>query len=164
MIALSGGVDSAVSAWLLQQQGYLVKGIYMRTWMHEEGILADCPWQDDMQSARSVADHLGIEFEVINMINHYQDHVVRELIEGYKHGITPNPDIICNQHIKFGALLDYALKQGYMLATGHYVQKKEIAPNTFHLLESPQDSNHQTKDQSYFLCFINKETPTYGAI
>ncbi|MDR0728286.1 MAG: tRNA 2-thiouridine(34) synthase MnmA, partial [Puniceicoccales bacterium] len=127
LVALSGGVDSSVAALLLRRQGREILGTYMRTWHDEDQRrpLGHCPWQEDLQHARSVAEQLSIPFSVVNMIERYRRWVVRPLVEGYRDGLTPNPDILCNRHIKFGFLADYARELGCAgLATGHYCQKQ----------------------------------------
>ena len=113
LVALSGGVDSAVAALLLQQQGYEVSGAYIRTWMNEEMPLADCPAQQDIEDSRAVAEHLGIPHRIVNLVNEYREHVVNYLVKGYQQGITPNPDIMCNREMKFGIFQRYALDQGF---------------------------------------------------
>ena len=154
LVALSGGVDSSVTALLLKEQGYDVSGAYIRTWMNEEMPLGDCPAQQDIKDARAVAAHLGIEFEIVNLVNEYREHVVHYLVEGYKNGITPNPDIMCNRAMKFGIFREYALQQGFdALATGHYV-RKHTAPNGRFDLVQGTDPN---KDQSYFLAMLQQE-------
>lgn len=154
LVALSGGVDSAVAALLLKEQGYRVSGAYIRTWMNEETPFADCPAQQDIEDARAVAEHLKIDFEIVNLVNEYREHVVHYLVEGYKKGITPNPDIMCNREMKFGIFQDYALKQGFDgLATGHYVRKTQTSEGRFELLQGVD----QNKDQSYFLALLRQE-------
>ena len=156
LVALSGGVDSAVAALLLKNEGYEVSCVFMRTWMDEasQGVFADCPWKADMESAREVADYLSLPFEVINLIDDYREKVVEYLVEGYKSGITPNPDIMCNREIKFGVLLDYAISKGFdKLATGHYCRVKTRCDGNVELLEG-MDPN---KDQSYFLAMVKQE-------
>jgi len=155
LVALSGGVDSAVAAHLLLEQGCSVTAVYMRTWMNEESapLSADCPWKADLESARAAAAHLGIELRVINMIDVYRKQVVEHLIWGYENGLTPNPDILCNRHVKFGALLEYAQKEGFdFLATGHYCQKEPLSDGTYALLEGADKG----KDQSYFLAMLEQ--------
>ncbi len=153
LVALSGGVDSAVAALLLKEQGYAVSGAYIRTWMNEEMPLADCPAQQDIEDARAVAEHLGIDFEIVNLVNEYREHVVHYLVEGYQKGITPNPDIMCNREMKFGIFQDYALDRGFdALATGHYVRKRRNADSSFDLVQG-MDRN---KDQTYFLAMLQQ--------
>lgn len=151
LVALSGGVDSAVAALLLKQQGHDVEGVFMRTWQNEEqNVFGQCPWEIERESARQVAQYLGIPFRVLNMIEHYRTHVVNPLIQGYAQGTTPNPDIFCNREIKFGHLLDYTLKEHFDgLATGHYCRIDQQQ------LYRGIDKN---KDQSYFLAMIKKES------
>ena len=154
LVALSGGVDSAVAALLLQEQGYDVSGAYIRTWMNEEMPLADCPAQQDIEDSRAVAEHLGIDYEIVNLVNEYREHVVNYLVDGYKKGITPNPDIMCNREMKFGIFQDYALKNGYeRIATGHYVRSLENPDGSFDLLQG-LDKN---KDQTYFLALLRQK-------
>jgi tRNA-specific 2-thiouridylase len=154
LMALSGGVDSAVGAALLKEQGYAVSGAYIRTWMNEEMPLADCPAQQDIEDSRAVAAHLGIDYEIVNFVNEYREHVVRYLVEGYQKGITPNPDIMCNREMKFGIFEKYARAQGFDgIATGHYVRKQKNADGSFDLHEG-LDAN---KDQTYFLALLKQE-------
>lgn len=153
LVALSGGVDSAVAALLLKEAGHEVSAVFMRTWMNEEDVFADCPWERDREDAHAVAEALGIHFEVLNLIEAYREKVVEYLVSGYKTGTTPNPDTMCNREIKFGVLLEYALSHGFdALATGHYCRKKEGPEGGFNLLEGI-DKN---KDQSYFLALIKQ--------
>lgn len=152
-VALSGGVDSAVAAYLLKEQGYDISGAYIRTWMNEEMPLADCPAQQDIEDSRAVADHLGIDYQIVNLVNEYREHVVNYLVDGYKKGITPNPDIMCNREMKFGIFQDFALKAGFDgIATGHYVRKVNEPDGSQSLLEGI-DSN---KDQTYFLALLQQ--------
>lgn len=154
LVALSGGVDSAVSAALLKAQGYDVSGVYVRTWEHEEDILGECPGAKDLKDARSVAEVIGIPFSVVNFVDFYQKEVVMPMVNGYEQGITPNPDILCNRTMKFGALLDYAEEMGFSaLATGHYCKRKKSSGTPAELWEG-EDKN---KDQSYFLARITNE-------
>jgi len=153
LVALSGGVDSAVAAWLLKEQGYEISGAYIRTWMNEEMPLADCPAQQDIEDSRAVAMHLGIDYEIVNLVNEYREHVVNYLVDGYRRGITPNPDIMCNREMKFGIFLDYALEAGFDgIATGHYVRKLTKEDGSYDLLEG-LDKN---KDQTYFLALLRQ--------
>jgi tRNA-uridine 2-sulfurtransferase len=154
LVALSGGVDSAVSAALLKDQGHEIEGVYVRTWEHEDDVLGDCPGARDLADAEAVADTLGIPFRVVNFIDFYHREVVLPMVKGYEDGITPNPDILCNRSMKFGALLEYARKNGFDgLATGHYCIRKETDGARPELWEG-SDKN---KDQSYFLARITPE-------
>lgn len=154
LVALSGGVDSAVSAILLKEQGFNVSGVYVRTWEHENDLLGECPGAQDLRDARSVAEAIDIPFSVVNFIDFYQNEVVLPMVRGYEQGITPNPDILCNRVMKFGALLDYAEENGFSaLATGHYCRRKENTGFPPELWEGA-DKN---KDQSYFLARITRK-------
>ena len=141
-VGLSGGVDSSVTAALLQQQGYDVTGVYMKNWSKDlPGF--DCPWKEDYQDAKRVAVQLGIPFKMYDFETEYRDRVVDYMLDGYKAGITPNPDIMCNQEVKFKLFLDAALADGAdMIATGHYARIQDGQ------LLTGVDTN---KDQSYFL-------------
>ncbi len=155
LVGLSGGVDSAVSALLLQEAGHEVSGAYIRTWINEETgpIFADCPWKQDIEDARAVAEKLNIPFEVVNLIEDYKQKIVEYLVQGYACGITPNPDIMCNREIKFGVFLKYALSQGFdAIATGHYTRLLQNPDKTYNIWEGT-DKN---KDQSYFLSLVHQ--------
>jgi tRNA-uridine 2-sulfurtransferase len=150
LVALSGGVDSAVAAWQALQQGHAVEAAYMKNWINEENVFGNCPWQQDIEDARAVADHLGIPFRVLNFMEDYRQRVVAYLVDGYARGLTPNPDVMCNREMKFGVLLDWALEHGFdAVATGHYC-RREPAPGGPRLLEGVD----RNKDQSYFLCML----------
>jgi len=153
LVAMSGGVDSAVAAYLLQKSGCDVVGAYMKNWINEENILGDCPWQQDIIDARAAADAIGIEFRVVNLMQDYRVRVVDYLLDGYRSGATPNPDTMCNREIKFGALWNYARDEGFnALATGHYAIRRETEPGRFAIFEGA-DPN---KDQSYFLALVTR--------
>ena len=152
LVALSGGVDSAVAAFLLKERGCNVHGIFFRSWQNETELWQGCPWNEDLESARRAAEHLKIPFEVINFIDVYRQKVVNYLIDGYRSGQTPNPDVMCNRYIKFGILVEHMCAAGFDgLATGHYVQKTE-RNGSFSLYEGV-DKN---KDQSFFLCLVQR--------
>ncbi len=154
LTALSGGVDSSVAAALLLEQGHDVVGAYMRNWLNEEGIAGECPWQQDIEDAQAVADTLGIEFRVLNLMDDYRERVVRYLLAGYTDGVTPNPDVMCNREMKFGVFLDYARGQGFDgIATGHYARVVHPADGPSELWRGA-DPN---KDQSYFLALLRQE-------
>jgi tRNA-specific 2-thiouridylase len=153
LVALSGGVDSSVAALLLKQQGYELVGAYMKNWINEDNIIGHCPWQQDIADARRVAEQIGIEFRVVNLMQEYRDRVVQYLLDGYARGLTPNPDVMCNREIKFGVLRAWAKDHGFSaVATGHYARRTELADGSYALLEGA-DKN---KDQSYFLALLNQ--------
>ncbi|MDH3004235.1 MAG: tRNA 2-thiouridine(34) synthase MnmA [Candidatus Shikimatogenerans sp. JK-2022] len=146
-IALSGGVDSSVSAYLLKKKGYYVIGIYMYNWDNKK-----CMWED-IRYAMLISNKLNIPFYVLDLRKEYKRKVVNYMINGYKQGYTPNPDIICNKKIKFGIFLKKALKLNVdYIATGHYVKKIKNNKNIYSLLIGKD----KKKDQSYFLCRINQ--------
>ena len=119
---MSGGVDSAVSAYLLQQQGYEVVGVYMKNWSKNLPGMK-CPWAEDLADAKRVAVKLGIDFRVFDFEQEYKQKVVDYMLAEYQKGNTPNPDIMCNQEIKFKLFADTAFEQGAdMIATGHYAK------------------------------------------
>lgn len=154
LVALSGGVDSSVAAALLLDQGHEVEGVYVRTWQHEDDLLGDCPGARDLADAERVADALGISFEVVNYVDFYHREVVLPMVNGYADGITPNPDVLCNRSMKFGALLEHARDKGFDgLATGHYCIRKSSVSEKPELWEG-RDKN---KDQSYFLARITPQ-------
>jgi len=153
-VGLSGGVDSSVAAYILSKdKRYDVVGIYMRNWSEELPEIKGCPWETDQRDAQLVAAQLNIPFYVINFEKEYYDRVVTYMIDTYKKGLTPNPDIMCNQEIKFGVFLDKMLKLGFdKVATGHYARVEKEGKEYF--LKAGLDNN---KDQSYFLCRLNQE-------
>jgi tRNA-uridine 2-sulfurtransferase len=151
LAAMSGGVDSSVATALLVKAGHKVSGAYMKNWINEEGIIGDCPWEQDVTDARAVAEQLGIDFQVVNLMKEYRQRVVKYLLEGYQSGITPNPDVMCNREMKFGVLWDWARERGYeAIATGHYAQK---GADDLSILRGA-DLN---KDQTYFLAMMQPE-------
>ncbi len=159
LVGLSGGVDSAVAAALLLEQGHEVVAGYMKNWINEEGIPGDCPWEQDIEDAHAVAKHLGIEFRVIDLIDSYRHRIVDYLIAGYRQGITPNPDVWCNREMKFGVFLDYALAQDFsFVATGHYARKRVSANGSAAILRGA-DPN---KDQSYFLAMMTQQQTAHA--
>lgn len=154
MVALSGGVDSAVAAALLVEQGYDVSAAYMKNWINEDNILGDCPWQQDVEDARAVADTLGIPFEVVNLMDAYKSRIVDYLLKGYEEGITPNPDVMCNREIKFGVFREWALGRGFdTVATGHYARSREGEDGVREVLTGVDPK----KDQTYFLAMMKPE-------
>lgn len=153
LVGLSGGVDSSAAAALLIEQGHEVTGAFMKNWINAEGLPGDCPWETDLDDALGVARKLGIEFRVIDLIDQYKERIVDYLVEGYRSGITPNPDVWCNREMKFGVFLDYALEQGFeRVATGHYARRRELSNGEPAILKGA-DPN---KDQSYFLSLMTR--------
>ncbi len=149
MVGMSGGVDSSVSAYLLQQQGYQVEGIFMKNW-EEDDTDEYCSAAEDVADAQSVCDELGIPLHTINFSAEYWDRVFEFFLEEYSSGRTPNPDIMCNKEIKFKAFLDYALQLGAdYIATGHYARRTQSGDNgePIQMLRGVDDN----KDQTYFL-------------
>ena len=147
VVGLSGGVDSAVTAWLLKQQGHEVIGIFMKNWEDDDDS-AFCSSNIDFVDAAAVADVIGIEIEHVNFAADYKDRVFAEFLREYDAGRTPNPDVLCNAEIKFKAFLDHAMRLGAeKIATGHYARVRETAHGSFELLKGLDP----LKDQSYFL-------------
>ena len=146
VVGLSGGVDSAVSAWLLKRQGWDVVGIFMKNWEDDDDD-EYCSSRQDFLDAAAVADVIGIELEHVNFAAEYKDRVFAEFLREYQAGRTPNPDVLCNAEIKFKAFLDHAMRLGAeKIATGHYARVREIDGRS-ELLKGLDE----TKDQSYFL-------------
>ncbi|HEY0820187.1 MAG TPA: tRNA 2-thiouridine(34) synthase MnmA [Rhizobacter sp.] len=146
VVGLSGGVDSAVSAHLLKQQGHEVIGIFMKNWEDDDDD-EYCSSRQDFLDAASVADVIGIEIEHVNFAAEYKDRVFAEFLREYEAGRTPNPDVLCNAEIKFKAFLDHAMRLGAgRIATGHYARVRERS-GRFELLKGLDP----LKDQSYFL-------------
>ena len=154
VVGLSGGVDSAVSAWLLKQQGYEVIGIFMKNWEDDDDS-EYCSSRQDFLDAASVADVIGIDMEHVNFAAEYKDRVFAEFLREYQAGRTPNPDILCNAEIKFKAFLDHAMRLGAdKIATGHYCRVRLNESTGKHELLKGLDP---LKDQSYFLHRLNQD-------
>lgn len=185
LVALSGGVDSSVAALLLKEQGHDVVCAYMKNWINEDNVIGHCPWMQDIDDARAVCDRLGLEFRVVNLMQDYRRLVVDYLLDGYQHGLTPNPDVMCNSRVKFGVFAAYARAEGFAgLATGHYARRIAAQPQpggrrnaeggmpeadrSSSIQRSAFSVQHQqryallegadkNKDQSYFLALLNQE-------
>lgn len=157
VVGLSGGVDSSVAAYLLQQQGHEVIGMFMKNW-HDDSVIIDdeCPWIDDSADALIVAEKLGIPFQTIDLSKEYKKRIVDYMFDEYASGRTPNPDVLCNREIKFDIFLKAAMKlNADFVATGHYCRKEEIEVDgkaVYRLLAGMDNG----KDQSYFLCQIDQ--------
>lgn len=158
VVGLSGGVDSSVAAYLLKEQGYEVISMFMKNW-HDESVTIsnECPWLEDSNDAREVAEKLDIPFHIIDLSKEYKERIVDYMFKEYQSGRTPNPDVLCNREIKFDIFLKAALKlKADFVATGHYCQKDSIIKEgkEIHRLLAGADKN---KDQSYFLCQLTQE-------
>ena len=159
VVGLSGGVDSSVTAYLLQQQGHEVIGLFMRNWNDASVTLEDeCPWIEDSNDALLVAQKLGIPFQVIDMSELYKERIVDYMFAEYEKGRTPNPDVLCNREVKFDVFLKTALSLGAdKVATGHYARLSSFIDESgkeVYQLMAGKDNN---KDQSYFLCQLSQE-------
>ncbi|MBO4244267.1 MAG: tRNA 2-thiouridine(34) synthase MnmA [Bacteroidales bacterium] len=159
VIGLSGGVDSAVSALLLKQQGYDVHALFMINWKNSSVTLSgDCAWEEDQMVAQMVAKQIGIPLHVVDSSERYMTHVVDYMFNEYSRGRTPNPDVLCNREIKFEIFNRYAQELGAdYVATGHYCRRDEVTGSdgkTYSRLLAGSDPN---KDQSYFLCQMSQE-------
>ncbi|TVR42033.1 MAG: tRNA 2-thiouridine(34) synthase MnmA [Cryomorphaceae bacterium] len=158
VVGLSGGVDSSVAAYLLQEQGYEVIGLFMRNWHNDDVTISkSCPWIEDSNDAMLVAQRLGIPFQVIDLSEEYKSRIVDYMFAEYEAGRTPNPDVLCNREIKFDPFLKAAGQLGAdYIATGHYCRREEteLNGNKVYRLLAGKDPN---KDQSYFLCQLSQE-------
>ena len=158
-VGLSGGVDSSVSAALLKKEGYEVIGVFIKVWQPDffaparAHFAGGCTWKEDRLDAMRVAAKLNIPFLTLDLEKEYKEEVIDYMISEYKSGRTPNPDVMCNKYVKFGAFLKFALKNGAdFVATGHYARVKKIGGD--HKMLTGVDKE---KDQSYFLWTIKKE-------
>lgn len=152
-VLLSGGVDSSVVLSLLKKQGFDVTAFYLKIWLQEEfSYLGDCPWETDLEYARSVCKQFDVPLEVISMQTEYWDNVVSYTIAEIKEGRTPNPDIFCNSLIKFGMFYDKIDNSYEKVASGHYA-RVDFMNGKYRLLRSPDP----IKDQTYFLALLNQQ-------
>jgi tRNA-5-taurinomethyluridine 2-sulfurtransferase len=152
-VLVSGGVDSSVALGLLKTQGYDVTAFYLKIWLEDElSYLGDCPWEEDLSYVKQVCDLLNVPLEIISLQKEYKDEVVAYTIAQVKVGNTPNPDILCNQRIKFGLFLDKIDSSFEKIASGHYAQVRE-KDGTVELFQSPDP----IKDQTYFLSHLSQQ-------
>ncbi len=152
IVGVSGGVDSSVTAMLLKQQGYDVEALFMKNWV-DENEDGGCMWEADVEDALQVCEKLDIPLNTVDLSSNYWDRVFKNFLSEYKNGRTPNPDVLCNQEIKFNAFLEHAKALGAeKIATGHY-SRIENNNNEYQLLKGLD----QNKDQSYFLCRLTQE-------
>jgi tRNA-uridine 2-sulfurtransferase len=152
-VGMSGGVDSSVAAALLVEQGYDVTGVYMKNWSEDLPGM-HCPWAEDVADAKRVAVGLGIDFQVFDFQKEYKQNVVDYMIREYQAGRTPNPDIMCNQEVKFKIFLEASLAAGAdYIATGHYARVAHESSSSAKLLRARDDN----KDQTYFLYRVTSE-------
>jgi tRNA-5-taurinomethyluridine 2-sulfurtransferase len=151
-VLVSGGVDSSVALRLLQEQGHTVTAFYLKIWLEDElSFLGTCPWEEDLAYVRAVCDQAQVPLEIISLQKEYWSEVVSYSISEIKAGRTPNPDILCNKRIKFGAFYKYIDPSFNYIATGHYAQRKEVDQNVL-LFRAPDT----IKDQTYFLSHIQQ--------
>lgn len=150
---LSGGVDSSVAMRLLQEKGHDITAFYLKIWLQEEfSFLGDCPWEEDLSYVRAVCEQTGIPLEVVPMQSEYWDSVIKYTIEEIEAGRTPNPDMLCNNWVKFGQFLDKIDPAFEKVASGHYARVREV--NGKFLLERAPDP---VKDQTYFLAYLSQQ-------
>lgn len=150
---LSGGVDSSVALTRLVKAGHSVTAFYLKIWLEDElSFLGDCPWEQDLGYARAVCEQLGVKLEVISLQKEYRDRVVSYVIDQVKQGLTPSPDILCNQQVKFGCFFDHVDFEKFdKVATGHYADIREH--NGYYELWQAPDN---IKDQTYFLSYLSQ--------
>lgn len=155
VIALSGGVDSSVAAYLLKREGYNLIGLFMKNWHDENLTISDeCPWLEDSNDAMLIADKLKIPFKTVDLSKEYKKRIIDYMFKEYSNGRTPNPDILCNKEIKFDVFMKLALSlDADYVATGHYSQIESNNNSEYRLLQGID----KTKDQSYFLCQLNQK-------
>jgi len=152
-VLVSGGVDSSVALRLLQEQGHELTAFYLKIWLEDElSYLGDCPWEEDLRYVRQVCEQANVPLQVISLQKEYWDHVVSYTMAEIKSGRTPNPDVLCNQRIKFGMLFNHIGGSFDKVATGHYAQIEQ-KDGYFALKRAPD----LIKDQTYFLSYLSQK-------
>lgn len=153
-VLVSGGVDSSVALKLLQNQGHAVTAFYLKIWLEDElSFLGHCPWEEDLHYVRSVCEQLQVPLEIVSLQKEYHEQVVAYTLAEIKAGRTPNPDMLCNQRIKFGVFLDHLKDSNFdYIATGHYANVIH-GPHSSQLLRAPDP----IKDQTYFLAYLSQQ-------
>ncbi|KAH7298960.1 hypothetical protein KP509_25G066900 [Ceratopteris richardii] len=158
-VLLSGGVDSSVALRLLLAAGHSCTAFYLKIWFQEdfENFWSSCPWEEDLKYAHAVCDEAGVELQVVQLTDHYWKHVVAHMIEEYKAGRTPNPDVLCNSRIKFGVFLEHVKDMGFdRIASGHYARVVRVNKDSGEVHSILQLSADKVKDQTYFLSHLSQ--------
>ncbi|MEA3322825.1 MAG: tRNA 2-thiouridine(34) synthase MnmA [Patescibacteria group bacterium] len=153
-VLVSGGVDSSVALHLLKQQGHDVEAFYLKIWLEDEmSFLGACPWEEDLSYVEKVCTQCNVKLNVVSMQKEYHEKVVSYTIDAVKNGLTPNPDMLCNREVKFGAFYDKYGKDFDKIATGHYAQVEELSGGNVKLNRAPDP----VKDQTYFLAMMTQK-------
>lgn len=152
-VLVSGGVDSSVALHLLKKQGHDITAFYLKIWLEDEmSFLGECPWEEDLAYVEKVCAQCDVKLEIVSMQREYHEKVVNYTIDAVKNGLTPNPDMLCNREVKFGAFYDKYGKNFDKIATGHYAQVEESADGSVQLMRAPDP----IKDQTYFLALMTQ--------
>ncbi|PID51970.1 MAG: tRNA 2-thiouridine(34) synthase MnmA [Candidatus Moraniibacteriota bacterium] len=153
-VLVSGGVDSSVALHKLKKQGHDVEAFYLKIWLEDEmSFLGECPWEEDVKYAQDVCNQCDVKLHIVSLQKEYHDRVVRYTIDAVKNGLTPNPDMLCNREVKFGAFYDKYGKDFDKIATGHYARTVKSDDGLIQLLCAPDP----IKDQTYFLAMMRQE-------
>jgi len=153
-VLVSGGVDSSVALHLLKNQGHDVEAFYLKIWLENEmSFLGECPWEEDLSYVEQVCKQCDVRLNIVPLQKEYYERVVDYTIDAVKNGLTPNPDMLCNREIKFGAFYDKYGKNFDKIATGHYAQIKELKNGEVKLMRAPDS----VKDQTYFLAMMSQQ-------
>jgi len=152
-VLVSGGVDSSVALHLLRQQGHDVEAFYLKIWLEDEmSFLGECPWEEDLSYVKKICEQCDVKLHVVSLQKEYHNKVVRYTIDAVKNGLTPNPDMLCNREVKFGAFNEKYGKDFDKIATGHYAQIQENSDGSVRLMRAPDP----IKDQTYFLAMMTQ--------